>query len=245
MRVLVRIIEADGAGIIARALDVSPEVSLPAHREQPFAELVVHASQDATVLPSRIEDLGIVNRTVPVVGSAHVGLNENAASRQPLGNFHGATPIGNAFSPRRRAANAQRRSWLRTSGAHRDHAADGLGTVRHGSGSTRDVNSLEARRIGKRGTWPNPALGAHARAVDQDERPAARETADRWYRRVTLRHHVDAGNGFERLREVLRRPAGDLCRRQHRLARGWRGHDARRGANDGDGLVRQGVDRDS
>ena len=58
---------------------------------------------------------------------------------------------------------------------------------------------------------PDAPFGADARAVDQDQRAAARQAADGGHRRLSFRDLVDAGDVLERLHQIGRLAHGDIA----------------------------------
>ena len=82
MRVFGRVEEANGARVVARALDVAAEVRLPTERESPPRKKVIEANESALVARPGVEDFALGAR--PVVEVPIVTLDEDAAVGEPL-----------------------------------------------------------------------------------------------------------------------------------------------------------------
>ena len=77
VRVLGRIVEADGRRVVARPLDVTAEIALPAGRQDARADLVVTAGEEAAVVGAGVEHVAV--RAAVVVEVADVRLEQHAA----------------------------------------------------------------------------------------------------------------------------------------------------------------------
>ena len=237
MRVLERIVEADRARIVARPLDVAAEVALPCRRQEPLADGVGEADEKALILPAGVEHFPF--RAVVVLGVAHVRLDEHAALCEALRHLERPAALRHARADGAGDPCPQRTVRLRATRADRDDAAERIGAVGDRPRTARHVDAFDDRGIEERGARAHAALGGDAAAIDQEQRAAAREPADRRHRRVPFGDLVDAGHGLERLHQILGTSLRDLRTGQNRSRRGGGGIDAGRRAEHGHRLVCQ------
>ena len=98
VRILGRIVEAHGRRVVARSLEVAPEVALPAGGETAGPQLLVDAQEDSAIAVARVEDLA--GGALPVLRRTLVGGKQQAACSQALRNLDGAALARSAFAQR-------------------------------------------------------------------------------------------------------------------------------------------------
>ena len=243
VRVLDGIVEADGGGVVPRPADVAAEVALPAGAEQALAELVLAPGEEPLVGGAGIEHVAL--RAPVVVEVAVMGLQRDAALAEALRDLGADAALRGAGPQRTHHAPGQRGRGIDAPRARVDDAAEGVRTVGHRPGPARDLDAVEDERVQERRARPDAPVAGHACAVEQDERPPSRQSADRGHGGVALRHGRHAGDRLQRLRQVGRLAGLDLLRRQERRGVGHGGFDVRSGpGGDRDGLVHERRDPD-
>ena len=229
MRILGRIVEADRRRVVARALDVAAEITLPSGGHRAGPELIVAADQEAAVVGARVEH--VPAGAAVVVDVADVCLEQRAAFAEAFRCLEPATRLRCSGAERTDEPEAERRIRRDASRPRRNDAPEGVRSVRDGSGSARHFHAVEREGIEKCRARPHAALCGDPRAVDQDQRAACGEASNGRNGRVSFGNARDAGNILERLREVDRRARQNVVERHERGT-------ARRGCLDARGSAR-------
>ena len=143
----------------------------------PLVDLVIDPGQEATVFPSRIEDLAVI-RPVPIVGRAAMRLKNDAAASQALRDFQQAAPVRDAAAKGAAPTDLQWGSGLGPPRPYRNDAAQCIRPIRDRAGTASHVDAFERCGIRECGAGADAPLGSHAAAVDEQQRAAARQAAN-------------------------------------------------------------------
>ena len=208
VRVLGRVVEAHRLRVRAGPFDVAPEVALPAEREKAARHEMVEAGQEPLVAGPRVEDVALGAR--PVVEVAVVAGQEHSSALEAPGEGERGALLRRAGAERALEVAAEGRARPGAARAHLDDAPEGIRAVAHGPRPAGDLDRLQHHRVHVGRARPGPSLGGDPRSVEQDERPAGGEAAQRGNRRLPLGDRRRPGHVLERLGQVRGGAAGEV-----------------------------------
>ena len=240
MGIVVRRGRPDDVAVAARMPDVAREIALPRDGPCMRARGLVPAETYAPVAPLGVRDSSF--RRGVVLEAARPDAHEHTARPVPARRLDVAAPRGHAAACRPGHLEPKTFRGIRPSGAHGDDPAERVGAIRDGAGSAGDLDGASDRWIEERRVRAGAALGRGARAIDDDQRAASRETPNRRHGGASLPDGVDPRDHVQRFSQRRWITQGDVGRGQQGGGRARSGLDARRGAEHDDRFAHPDVD---